>query len=74
MARVSSPFSGIAQKTIFARYTAEATCRHFLIVCPVHRASHGARSLTVLDNETLCWLNIITASHLIRRVQQPGVV
>ena len=29
---------------------------------PIHRAPHGARGLTVLDDETRCWLNDITAS------------
>ena len=28
----------------------------------IHRAPHGARGLTVLDDETRCWLNDITAS------------
>ena len=30
--------------------------------CPIHRAPHGARGLTVLDDETRCWLNNTTAS------------
>ena len=30
--------------------------------CPIHRTPHGARSLTVLDDETRCWLNNITAT------------
>ena len=29
---------------------------------PIHRAPHGAQDLTVLDDETRCWLNDITAS------------
>ena len=29
---------------------------------PIHRAPHGARGLTVLDDETRCWLNNTTAS------------
>ena len=36
--------------------------RHVLTACPIHRAPHGARGLTVLDDETRCWLNDITAS------------
>ena len=28
----------------------------------IHRAPHGARGLTVLDDETRCWLNNTTAS------------
>ena len=33
-----------------------------LDLCPIHRAPHGARGLTILDDETRCWLNNITAS------------
>ena len=40
----------------------EQTADHVLIACPIHRAPHGARGLTVLDDETRCWLNDITAS------------
>ena len=40
----------------------EQTADHVLTVCPIHRAPHGARGLTVLDDETRCWLNVITAS------------
>ena len=40
----------------------EQTADHVLTACPKHRASHGARGLTVLDDETRCWLNDITAS------------
>ena len=39
----------------------EQTADHVLTVCPVHRAPHGARGLTVLDDETRCWLNNTTA-------------
>ena len=38
------------------------TADYVLTACPIHRAPHGARSLTVLDDETRCWLNEITAS------------
>ena len=41
---------------------AEQTADHVLTACPIHRAPHGARSLTVLDDETRCWLNYTTAS------------
>ena len=41
---------------------AEQTADHVLIACPIHPAPHGARSLTVLDDETRYWLNNITAS------------
>ena len=40
----------------------EQTADHVLIACPIHRASHGTRGLTVLDDETRCWLNNTTAS------------
>ena len=40
----------------------EQTADHVVTMCPIHRAPHGARDLTVLDNETRCWLNDITAS------------
>ena len=40
----------------------EQTADHVLTACPLHRAPHGARGLTVLDDETRCWLNNITAS------------
>ena len=41
---------------------AEQTADHILIVCPIHRAPHGAQGLTVLGEETRCWLNDITSS------------
>ena len=40
----------------------EQTADHVLRACPIHRAPRGARGLTVLDDETRCWLNSITAS------------
>ena len=40
----------------------EQTAEHVLTACPIHRAPHGARGLTVLDDKTRCWLNDITAS------------
>ena len=40
----------------------EQTADHVLTACPIHRAPHGARGLTVLDDETRCWLNDITSS------------
>ena len=40
----------------------EQTADHVLTACPIHRAPHGARGLTVLDDETRCWLNDITTS------------
>ena len=40
----------------------EQTADHALTACAIHRAPHGARGLTVLDDETRCWLNDTTAS------------
>ena len=40
----------------------EQTADHVLTACPMHRAPHGARDLTVLDDKTQCWLNVITAT------------
>ena len=40
----------------------EQIADHVLTACPIHWAPHGARGLTVLDDETGCWLNNITAS------------
>ena len=40
----------------------EQTANHVITACPIHRAPHGARGLTVLDDETRCWLNNTTAS------------
>ena len=40
----------------------EQTTDHVLTACLIHRAPHGARGLTVLDDKTRCWLNDITAS------------
>ena len=39
----------------------EQTADHILTACPIHRAPHGVRDLTVLDDETRCWLNETTA-------------
>ena len=40
----------------------EQTVDHVLTACLIHRALHGARGLTVLDDETRCWFNNTTAS------------
>ena len=39
----------------------EQTADHVLTACPIHRAPHGPRGLTVLDDENRCWLNDTTA-------------
>ena len=38
------------------------TADNIILACPTHRAPQGIMSLTVLDDETRCWLNSITAS------------
>ena len=40
----------------------EQTADHVLTACPKDRAPHGARVLTVLDDETRCWRNNTTAN------------
>ena len=50
----------------------EQTADHVLTACPIHRAPHGARGLTVLDDETRCWLNDITASIWSRQCSSLG--
>ena len=40
----------------------EQTANHVLTACPIHQAPLGARGLTVLDDETRCWLNNTIAS------------
>ena len=40
----------------------EQTEDHVLTACPIHRAPYEAQGLTVLDDETRCWLNNTTAS------------
>ena len=40
----------------------EQTADHVLTACLIHRAPHGARGLTVLDDETRSWLNNTTTS------------
>ena len=40
----------------------EQTTDNVLTECPIHRAPHGARGLMVLNDETRCWLNNISAS------------
>ena len=42
--------------------TSEQTADHVLTACLIHRTPHGARGLTILDDETRCWFNNTTAS------------
>ena len=53
---------GLASSPNFECGASEQTADHVLTACPIHRAPHGARGLTVLDDETRCWLNDITAA------------
>ena len=53
---------GLAPSPNYECGASEQTADHVLTACPIHRAPHGARGLTVLDDETRCWLNNITAS------------
>ena len=50
----------------------EQTADHVLTLSPIHRAPHGAQGLTVLDDETRCWLNNITASIWSRQCSSLG--
>ena len=40
----------------------EQTADHIILTCPAHRAPREIMGLTVLDDETRCWLNSISAS------------
>ena len=40
----------------------EQTADHVLTAFRIHREPYGTRGLTVLDDETRCWFNNITAS------------
>ena len=40
----------------------EQTADHIISQCPIHRAPRGMFGLTVLDDETRCWLNSLTVS------------
>ena len=40
----------------------EQTADHIILTCPTHRAPQGIMGLTVLDDETRCWFNFITAN------------
>ena len=50
----------------------EQTADHVLIACPIHRAPHGARGLTVLNDETRCWLNNIAYRIEVHLTSSPG--
>ena len=50
----------------------EQTEDHVVIAYPIHGATHGTRGLTVLDDETQCGLNNITASILSGQCSSSG--
>ena len=54
------------------RRAPKQTADHVLIAYTIHRAPHGARGLTVLDDETRCWLYTITGGSSIQAVQHLG--
>ena len=53
---------GLAPSPNWECGSSEQTADHVLTAWPIHRTPHGARGLTVLDDETRCWLNNTTAS------------
>ena len=53
---------GLAPSPNYECGVSEQTADHVLTACPIHRAPHEARGLTVLDDESRCWLNNTTAS------------
>ena len=52
--------------------TSEQIADHVLTACPIHQAPHGAQGLTVLDDETRCWLNNTIASIWFRQCNSLG--
>ena len=40
----------------------DQTAYHVILMCSTHRSPQGVAGLTVLDDDTRCWLNAITAS------------
>ena len=53
---------GLAPSPNYECGASEQTADHVLTACSIHPAPHGARGLTVLDDETRCWLKNTTAS------------
>ena len=43
----------------------EQTANHIILACSIHRAPRGIMGLTVLDDETRCWLSPVHCQHLI---------
>ena len=44
------------------RGASEQTADHIIFTCPIHQAPRGIMGLILLDDETRCWLNFVTAS------------
>ena len=53
---------GLASSSNCERGATDQTTDHAISTCPIHRASSGVAGLTVLDDDTRCWLDTITAS------------
>ena len=53
---------GLASSAKYEGGDSEQTADHFILTCPIHRAPRGIMGLTVLDDETRCWLNSVIAS------------
>ena len=53
---------GLAPSPNFECGASEQNADYDLIACFIHRTPHGARGLSVLDDEIRCWLNTITVS------------
>ena len=41
----------------------DQTADHVISMCPMRRATRGVAGMTVLDEDTRCWLNTTTASN-----------
>ena len=53
---------GLASSANCERGVSKQTANHIFEHAPPHRAPRGIMGLTVLDDETRCWPNSITAS------------
>ena len=53
---------GLAPLTNCECGASEQTANHIISLCPIHRAPRGMFGLTVLDDETRCWLKFLTVS------------
>ena len=53
---------GLASSAKCKYGASEQTAHHIILTCPIHQARRGIMGLIVLDDETRCLLNAITAS------------